>query len=133
MDNDDRLIEYEGKKFYYRIVEGPEDTGLCPAVFVSGAFQNMDSWKRFEREFIKRTTVILVDLPGTGRSDILPRDFGVEFLAGALEVLFHDAGLERAEILSTSYGTPIAHTFTKRNPSMVSHLILGGIMKRIPE
>lgn len=133
MNNADRCIEYGNRKFFYRIVKGPEDKGLLPAVFISGAFQNMDSWKRFEREFVKRTTVILVDLPGTGSSDILPAHYGMDFLVGALERLFDVIGLKRAELLATSYGTPIAYLFTKKNPGLVSRLVLGGIMKRIPE
>jgi len=133
MNNADSLIEYEKKRFYYRIVEGPGDSNLPPVVFISGAFQNMDSWKRFEREFVKQRTVILVDLPGTGRSDILPAHYGIEFLAGALKKLFVSLGLRGVDILSTSYGTPVAYMFTKNNPELVSRLILGGIMNDIPE
>jgi pimeloyl-ACP methyl ester carboxylesterase len=44
---------------------------FAPIVFLSGAFQTMDSWARFAKAFTPLTTVVLVDLPGTGRSDVL--------------------------------------------------------------
>ena len=50
----------DGLRFAHRARLHP-DPGFTPTLFVSGAFQTMDSWTRFERAFAPRTTVLLVD------------------------------------------------------------------------
>lgn len=65
---------------------------FTPTLFVSGAFQTMDSWARFARAFAEHTTVLLCDPPGMGTSDLLPAEVGVDFLAGCLEQVLDESG-----------------------------------------
>jgi len=108
-------------------------TVRTPIFFVSGAFQSMKSWRKFERYFNRRQIpVILADLPGTGDADVLPEEYDIEFLAEATAQVIQHAGIEQVHLVSASYGSPIAYRCAERNPSRISSLICGGIMKEIP-
>jgi pimeloyl-ACP methyl ester carboxylesterase len=101
-------------------------------LFVSGAFQSMDSWARFTRAFAAHTTVLLVDLPGMGRSDPLPADIGIGFLADCLEQVLDEHGIERANVVAASYGTPSAFELARTRPTRVERLALAGTMRELP-
>ena len=101
-------------------------------LFVSGAFQSMDSWARFIRAFAPHTTVMLVDPPGMGRSDPLPADVGIGFLAGCLEQVLDEHGIERANLVAASYGTPSAFELARTRPERIDRLALAGTMRELP-
>ncbi len=126
-----RLI-YKGFQYTYIYISSskPAET---PTLFMSGAFQSMQSWQRFARLFIERgKPVILVDLPGTGDADPLPLGFDQHFLADVLKATLDDARIPRVSIVAASYGTATAYCFAQRYPDRVRNLVLGGTMKEIP-
>lgn len=108
------------------------ETENVPVFFVSGAFQTMASWRKFARHFAERTSVLLADLPGCGQADLLPRELGLDFLAEAARSVMDAAGLDRAYIVSASYGSPIAYRFSQLHPERVDRLVLAGVMREIP-
>ena len=103
-----------------------------PVFFVSGAFQSMGSWKKFAEHFAQSTTVILCDLPGTGSSEVLPYQFGLDFLARRWPKSCANSGSRRVHVVAASYGSPIAYRFAQLYPEAVDRLVLGGVMKEIP-
>ena len=121
----------EGLSYSYRVIEHPAPR-LTPTLFVSGAFQTMDSWSRFGRAFSPHTTVLLVDPPGMGRSDLLPADRGVHFLAECLGQMLDECGLRRCSVVAASYGTPSALMLAAIRPEQVDRIVLGGTMKELP-
>lgn len=126
------LVTYCGKKFYFRYF-GSEINEIAPVVFLSGAFQNMESWARYYRRFEKYTKILLIDLPGTGHSDPISSDVSVDFLANCVKIVVDQLNIPKFNIISTSYGTPIAHRFCQLNQGRVNKVALGGTMKKIPE
>lgn len=122
---------HDGLRFAHRLVEhaAPE---FAPTMFVSGAFQSMDSWTRFARAFAPRTTVLLVDPPGMGRSDLLHPDAGVDYLADCLAQVADERGIERINVVAASYGTPAAYRFAVRYPERVERIALAGTMRMLP-
>jgi pimeloyl-ACP methyl ester carboxylesterase len=104
-----------------------------PVFFVSGAFQSMGSWRKFADHFAQFTTVILCDLPGTGASDSLPYEFGLDFLANAMAEVLRTLDVERVHVVAASYGSPIAYRFAQLYPEAVDRLVLAGVMKEIPQ
>lgn len=125
-------LEREGLRYQYRVMRhsAPE---FPPTLFVSGAFQTMDSWARFARAFQPHTTVLLVDPPGMGQSDLLPAHFGVDFLAECLLHLMDGLGYERINVVAASYGTPAAFRLAQLHPDRLERVVLAGTMKRIPD
>jgi len=104
-----------------------------PVFFVSGAFQSMGSWKKFAEHFSRFTTVILCDLPGTGRSDMLPFHYGLDFLAEAMIEVLRRLEFDKVHVVAASYGSSIAYRFAQLYPEAVERLVLGGVMKEIPQ
>lgn len=121
----------DGFRFAHRALEHP-DPEFTPTLFVSGAFQSMDSWARFARAFAPRTTVLLVDPPGMGRSDLLPSSAGVDYLAECLRQVLDERGIERANVVAASYGTPSAYRLASRYPDRVDRIALAGTMRALP-
>lgn len=120
--------------FNYRCqISGRRTRVRTPILFLSGAFQTMRSWERFESVFGRQTQVLLVDLPGAGDSDILPSRYGLDFLSDAVRHLLDVVGLERVYLVASSYGSPIAYRFAQEHPKRVSALVLAGVMRTIPE
>jgi pimeloyl-ACP methyl ester carboxylesterase len=125
-------LTFKGFRYYYRIIRSG-NKNCCPILFLSGAFQTMDSWGKFVDYFNDKTTLILVDLPGVGKSDFLPSDYGLEFLAECIENLLVHVSVPKINVFSASYGSPIGYIFAKHYPHRVSHLLLAGIMREIPK
>ena len=121
----------DGLKFAHRIIRHP-DPGFSPTLFVSGAFQTMDSWARFAAPFARETTVLLVDPPGMGASDLLPAEVGVDFLAACLQQVLDEHGIEGANVIAASYGTPSALRLAQTRPHRVNRIVLAGTMRELP-
>ena len=124
-------LERDGIGYHYRLMRHPTPE-FAPTLFVSGAFQTMDSWARFARAFAPRTTVLLVDPPGMGQSDVLPSRYGLDFLAECLCHLVDAVDAERVNVVAASYGTPAALRLAQRFPDRVERVVLAGTMKEIP-
>ncbi len=131
MVSGDVRLRIDRHNYYYRVMENPT-ADRYPIVFVGGAFQDMSSWANWVRFFAPRATVILVDLPGGGKADLLPHTYGVDFLAEALHRVLVSVGVAKAEVMSVSYGSLTAYCFARSHPEMVSRLYLSGIMSRMP-
>ena len=132
MKNSDIKLSLEGFDYYCRSYENP-DTNYDPIVLLSGAFQNMDSWKNFTKALSRNFSVVLVDLPGSGKADFLPYLFGGDFLVEAIKHMFDHLKIKKANIIAASYGTPTAFNFAAKYPEKVAHLVMGGVMKEMPE
>jgi pimeloyl-ACP methyl ester carboxylesterase len=103
-----------------------------PTLFLSGAFQTMESWARFARAFSPCTAVVLVDPPGMGRADPLPSHVGLDLLAEAVRGVIDHLALDRINLVAASYGTPAAYRLAQMYPSRVARIALAGTMKEIP-
>jgi len=131
MKQSDISIVHEGFTYYYRVIKNTHNTA-DPIFFISGAFQNMDSWKKFIKYFSAERTVILIDLPGAGRSDFLPPGKGLDFLANSIYKVLCKQSISKCCLMAASYGAPIAYRFAQKYPQVLSGLVLGGTMKEIP-
>ena len=132
MKNSDIKLSLKGFNYYCRFIENP-DSKYDPMLLLSGAFQNMDSWKNFTKVLSENFSVVLIDLPGSGKADFLPYRFGADFLVEAISHMFDHLKIKKANIIAASYGTPTAFNFAAKYPEKVAHLIMGGVMKEMPE
>ena len=129
-DMQDQTLSCDGFRFLYRILHG-NDSDRIPVLFLGGAFQSMNSWKRIVPAFHPERTVLLVDLPGMGQADFLPESYGLEFFTGVVRTLLDEVGCPQVCVVSASYGALIGYQFAQLFPSRVSHLALAGIMWRV--
>lgn len=130
--NEDRWSDHEGQRFAHRLLVN-RGSNLPPTLFVGGAFQTMDSWARFVRSFLPYSSVLLVDPPGMGRSDVLPADRGVDLLASCLVRVLDEYEIAVVNVVAASYGTPTAFRLAQLHPERVGRVALAGTMRRIPD
>lgn len=121
-----------GYRYFARMIKCDKEL-IDPIFFLGGAFQTMDSWIKFVEFFKDKTTLILVDLPGGGNSDVLPEEYGFDFMVESVDKVLNHYTIPKVNLLSASYGTPIAYEYAKRHPHRVSHLLLAGIMREFPD
>ncbi|MFC2136821.1 alpha/beta fold hydrolase [Bacteroidota bacterium] len=125
------IYNYNGFNYHYLIAKS-KNAKCNPIVALSGAFQNINTWNRYLDYYTQFSTVILIDVPGSGKSDILPNYYDLEFIAISVYDLFQHLNIKKAELLAASYGTPIGIIFANKYPNLLSHLALIGTMKRFP-
>ncbi|MEJ3747546.1 alpha/beta hydrolase [Actinomycetes bacterium KLBMP 9797] len=128
----DLILSFDGFKYQCRLVEHPRPS-LAPVLLLGGAFQDRHSWARQEARLAPLTTVLTVDLPGTGCADPLPASYGIEFLADAVHHMVTEVGLPPLNIMGGSYGGTIAYRLAQRHPALVRRLLLCGTALRIPD
>ncbi len=103
--------------------------GHSPRVLlcVSGVLQTMAVWRAVAKRFSKHFSVIIFDMPGVGRSEIVSGSAHVT-VQEQLEVV--DALIARAEpgedltIAGSSWGTAIAAGYASQKPDAVQQLVL---------
>ncbi len=128
----DSVILYQNFKYYYRCF-GKKNRKISPILMLSGAFQNMNSWKKFADFFSVRTKVVLTDLPGVGKADPVSEEHDMDFFVACIINLIDKLKIKKINIIAASYGTPIAHRFAQLYPERVDRLALTGTMKKIPK
>jgi pimeloyl-ACP methyl ester carboxylesterase len=97
-----------------------------PVLILGGAFQTKHSLVKFAEVFAENTDVILVDLPGTGKTDIPPVEVGADFFAKCLGQLLDRLNVTRINLIGVSFGTAIAYTFAQQYPERIANLVLIG-------
>ncbi len=118
--------------FAFRIIRNTKKI-IHPVVFLNGAFQNLDSWKRAVKRFKEKSSVLLVDLPGMGYGDILPENTALDFQVECLKLLLKKLNINNVNIFAASYATPLAVRMAQMYPELIDHLVLSGAMKNIQE
>lgn len=128
----DLILSFDGFKYHCRLAGRPYPS-LEPVLLIGGAFQDRHSWARHEAGLAPLTTVVTVDLPGTGGADPLPASYGLEFLADAVHHLATEVGLPSLNVIGSSYGGTIAYRLAQRHPALVRRLLLCGTALHVPE
>ncbi|QHC23117.1 alpha/beta fold hydrolase [Streptomyces sp. GS7] len=133
MDTDERLLALTLRDMAYacRIVPARRPCGTEPLVLIGGALQDMYSWPRLERRLTEHTTLMLMDLPGTGSAGDLASTAGFDVLADAALHAIDQLAVPRVNLLGASYGAPIAYRLAQAHPDRVARLILAGATPRV--
>ncbi len=131
MDKHNVELSLDGFRYFYRVLPNPE-SNLDPIVLLGGIFQSIDTWTKYAQYLNQFAPVILVDPPGSGDSDLLPAHYGADFLAASLLKVLVTERVPRANVVASSYSTPIAYRFGQLYPDKMSRMVLVGTMKETP-
>lgn len=126
------VARYDGYGYDCRTLIN-RDPKMEPVLLVGGAFQQKTGWGRLEALLAESATVVTVDLPGWGESDLLPAWRGMDFLAEALHHVVDLAGHRRVHVFGGSYGGAIAFRLAQRHPEQVLSLALMGTPTSVAE
>jgi proline iminopeptidase len=100
--------------------------GNGPACLVLSAIGTKPYERQTPPELSDRLRLVYVDLRGSGRSTGEPTDLTFDTLAGDLEAIRGDLGVERIAVLGHSILGMLAIEYGRRCPTSVSHVIAVG-------
>lgn len=117
------FVDVGGTRLYY-YAAGTRGSG-DPVVLIHGFPTSSRLWHAVARDFTPGHRLVIVDLPGFGRSDPpSPARTGCGAFAAALKSLLDDLGVERAVIVGHGLGGGVAQAFAIQWPDRVSALAL---------
>jgi len=112
-----RFALQDGKKVHFRVAgDGP-----VSLVLIHGWTCDLEFWRE-QLPLAKRFRLLLVDLPGHGRSD-LPASWSMDVFARAVEAAMREAGVPKAVLVGHSMGTPVARQFLRLFPAKTAGIV----------
>lgn len=126
MKKDAGVLEYSRFLIPYRVYGDHDKIIVC----VSGAKQTMAAWRSLVAHFSKQYRVLVFDMPGQGRSEILSGPFGVslseqvDVLNGLLEHL-DVVQYKQRFLIGGSWGSIVSAVYAEHYPSVFDKVILG--------
>ena len=116
---EERFTTHEGGRVRYLV--GGEGPALVLCHGFLGSAENFQTW--FD-DLARIRTLVIPDLPGCGASAPLPTRHTAGALAGAVETVCADAGVQRYDLGGLCLGASVAMAMLKRRPGAVDRLIL---------
>jgi pimeloyl-ACP methyl ester carboxylesterase len=110
-----RFAVVDGAKVHYKSIGDPG--AKAAVVFIHGWSCDMTAWRAQVPAFEGKARVLVLDLPGHGRSDRPDVSYTMDRFASAVEGVMRDAGVERALLVGHSMGTPVARQFSRKWPA----------------
>ncbi len=100
------FIDFEGGEIHFRT------TGDGPAVvLIHGFLENMNMWSRFEKRLSKDYKIVVLDLPGHGKSSNYGQVNTMDFMAKAIKTLLDILNLQKVVIIGHSMGGYVVSAF----------------------
>jgi len=122
--------EYNGHKVHYRV----EGSGSTTIVFIHGWSCDTEFWKFQTPAFRDDYRVILIDLPGHGKSDAPEIDYTLDIFADSVKAVLVDSGTEKAVVVGHSMGFAVAWRFAIKYPANTAGVCsVDGFFLRIPD
>ena len=98
-------------------------TGKETVVFVHGWGGNIGFWQFQIPSLADKARLVLLDLPGHGKSDKPPTAYSMDFFAGAIDSVLRDAKVRKTTLVGHSMGTPVICRFYRNFPDKVAGLV----------
>lgn len=123
-------MEIDASKVHYQVT-GDGDQNL---LFVHGWGCDMQAWNYQEDYFKNKSKVILIDLPGFGKSS---KDFAVydiDFFAQTIIKLLDKLDVQKVHLIGHSLGHPVIKRIATLNPGLIESLtIVDGVYFNYPQ
>jgi pimeloyl-ACP methyl ester carboxylesterase len=101
------------------------ERGSGPTVLMLHGFpMHQEVWNNFAEKLSGSFHVITVDLPGFGKSALLPQGFTIQQVAETLIDWMHGHKIKSACLIGHSLGGYVALEMVKKDPSLFSSLVL---------
>ena len=118
---EERSSEFRGTRLQ-ALVGGPPDGP--PLVLLHGLGGSRSNWAFLAPELARDRRVLVVDLPGHGRSSALPAAPGLGPYADRVAKLLEDEGFAPADVVGHSFGGLVGIRLAVRRPELVRSLVL---------
>lgn len=128
-DGHSHTAAFGTNKVHY-LTMGQGDTTL---VFIHGWACNLNFWREQVAAFASKARLILIDLPGHGRSDKPNTSYTMDFLARAVVAVLRDAKVNKAVLIGHSMGASVMCRVYQQAPDKVAALVsVDGLLCRPP-
>ncbi len=114
-----RYASVDGLKVHYQSL----GSGSPAVVFIHGWTCDLTFWRLNAPAIAAKHRVLLIDLPGHGRSDKPEVSYTLERFARGVDAVLRDAGVDRAVLVGHSMGGPVALKFYRLYPKKVVALV----------
>ena len=116
---EEHFTRLDGHAIHYLSV----GSGKLTLVFLSGWGCDMSLWRHQVPALAPYSRLLLVDLPGHGRSDKPDIPYTMALFARAVDAVLEDAGVEKAAIAGHSMGAMVAYQFAREHPDKATAII----------
>jgi len=116
-------------KVHY-VTAGKGDKAL---VFVHGWSGNQEFWREQVLAVGDKARVLLIDLPGHGKSDKPHTAYTMDFFGDSVIAVMRDAGISKATLIGHSMGVAVICRAYAKAPAMITGLVAVDGMLRRPE
>jgi 3-oxoadipate enol-lactonase len=114
-----RLVDTELGRVRVQVGGSGEPILFWPSLLMTG-----DMWSEVAKNFVARSSIILVDPPGHGGSQALTQTFTFSDCARCIVGVLDSLGLEHAHFVGNSWGGMIGATFAATYPDRVGRSVL---------
>lgn len=115
----EKSLLFQGKKICYTCCGSGK-----AIVFLHGFMESGNIWDGFSEALSKEFTVLTIDLPGHGKSEVVAEIHTMSLMSESVRAVMEDAGVESAVIVGHSMGGYIALEFGKMFPEKVNGIVL---------
>lgn len=95
-----------------------------PVVLLHGYLENLKMWKEISEKLAQSYQVILIDLPGHGKSKSYGNTHTMDFMAEKVNEVFEEIKLEKAVLVGHSMGGYVTLAFVENYPEKVKAFLL---------
>lgn len=114
-----KSVQYQNKNIVYHV------NGSGPAlVLLHGFLESKSIWDDFTETLQKEFTVIAIDMPGHGESELIDKSHNTQVMAGAVKEVLQAENIDQAILTGHSMGGYVALQFAVDNELMVKGLVL---------
>ncbi len=129
-ESQSHYADYNGHKVHYQV----EGSGSQTIVFIHGWSCDTEFWKYQTPAFRDDYRVILIDLPGHGKSDAPEIDYTLDAFADAVKAVLDHSKTEKAVVVGHSMGFAVAWRFAVKYPANTAGVCsVDGFFLRIPD
>lgn len=113
------VFTFHNKSIFY------ETHGQGPGMLlVHGFLESSNMWKPFLDELSENNTVVIMDLPGHGKSEVLAETHSMELMAETIHALLEHLDMESITLVGHSMGGYISLAFVEMYPEKIQKLVL---------
>ncbi|HYM62016.1 MAG TPA: alpha/beta hydrolase [Thermoanaerobaculia bacterium] len=107
-----RWATFDGIRVHYKLL----GRGKTTIVLVHGWGGDLNVWREQTARFGTVARLLLIDLPGHGKSDKPKTTYSMKLFARAIRAAMDDARIDRAVLVGHSMGTPVIRQFDRMYP-----------------
>ncbi|PHR95756.1 MAG: alpha/beta hydrolase [Leeuwenhoekiella sp.] len=112
-------VQKDDKQLFYKEYGSGET--LC---LLHGFLENLEMWNGMLESLSQKYRVILIDLPGHGKSPLLAQDNGMKAMAHAVNDILETLNVETVKLVGHSMGGYVALAFAEAFPQKTKGLLL---------